>query len=114
MQLDTLIVTVLHLVDVPVLHHQDHLLLLLLTLTTYYCESGAEDSNDVAIYYLSDPLWDGSGCSLGNNCCSNINLPWFQYQLSQMTTDDIEVRICKDEGFSNEEILIDILELYVQ
>ena len=56
--------------------------------SNYYCESGAEDSNYVATYYLSDPLWDGSGCSSGNNCCSNINLPWFHYQLSQMTTDD--------------------------
>ena len=45
--------------------------------SNYYCESGAEDSNYVATYYLSDPLWDGSGCSSGNNCCSNINLPWF-------------------------------------
>ena len=31
-----------------------------------------------------------------------------------MTTDDIEVRICRDEEFDNEEILVDILELYVQ
>ena len=82
--------------------------------SNYYCESGAEDSNDVDTYYMSDPLWDGSGCSSGNNCCSNIILPWFQYQLSQMTEDDIEVRICRDEEFDNEEILIDILELYIQ
>ena len=82
--------------------------------SNYYCESGAETSNDVNAYYLSDPLWDGKGCSSGNNCCSNSNLPWFQYQLSEATQDDIDVRICKDESFSNEGILIDILELYVQ
>jgi len=82
--------------------------------SNYYCESGSDTTNDAAMYYLTDPLWDGSGCSSGNTCCSNINLPWFQYQLSEMTRDDIEVRICRDEGFSNEGILIDILELYIQ
>ena len=79
--------------------------------SNYYCESGVDGSGP---YYLSDPLWDGSGCSSGNTCCSNVNLPWFQYQLSEMTRDDIEVRICRDEVFLNEEILIDILELYIQ
>ena len=80
----------------------------------YYCESGSIDSIDINQYYLSDALWDGSGCSAGNNCCSNQNLPWFQYLLNQMTQNDIEVRMCEDENFSNEGVLIDILELYVQ
>ena len=82
--------------------------------SNFYCESGAEDSQNASRYYLSNPLWDGNGCSSGNNCCSIINLPWFQYQLSQMTTDDVEVRVCTNEEFSDEGILIDILELYVQ
>ena len=82
--------------------------------SNYYCESGVEGSQEISIYYLSDPLWDGNNCSSGNNCCSNIILPWFQYQLSQSTEDDIEVRICRSEDFNNEEILIDILELYIQ
>ena len=82
--------------------------------SNYYCESGAEDTKNVSAYYLSDPLWDGSGCSSGNNCCSNVNLPWFQYQLNQMTTDDIEVRICTNERFWDEGVLVDILELYIQ
>ena len=82
--------------------------------SNYYCESGVENSHDAFTYYLSDPLWDGSGCYLGNNCCSNINLPWFQYLLSQMTTDDVEIRICTNEKFSDERILLDILELNVQ
>ena len=52
--------------------------------SNYYCESGSQGSTGQFTYYLSDPLWDGSGCPSGNNCCSNINLPWFQYQLSQI------------------------------
>ena len=82
--------------------------------SNYYCESGAGNSFSEEVYYLSDPLWDGNGCSSSNNCCSNTNLPWFQYQLSMATQDDIEVRICRDEEFANEGVLIDILELYIQ
>ena len=82
--------------------------------SNYCCESGTSNSFSYGTYYFSDPLWDGSDCSSSNTCCSNINLPWFQDQLSEMTQDDIEVRICADERFSNEGVIIDILELYVQ
>ena len=83
--------------------------------SNYYCESGAANNIfNYGTYYLSDPLWDGNGCSSDNTCCSNTNLPWFQHQLTEMTQDDIEVRICRDEAFVNEEILIDILEIYIQ
>ena len=82
--------------------------------SNYYCESGTGNSFYHETYYFSDPLWDGSGCSSGNTCCSNNNLPWFQYQLSEMTQDDIEVRICTDEEFFNEGVLIDIIELFIQ
>ena len=80
----------------------------------YYCESGAVDTYDHTMYYLSDPLWDGAGCSVGNNCCSNANQPWFYHKANRKTQDDIEVRICRDENFSNDGILVDILKLYVQ
>ena len=53
--------------------------------SNYYCESGSNDTDDSNMYYQSDPLWDGSGCSPSNTCCSNTNLPWFQYQLSMVT-----------------------------
>ena len=79
----------------------------------YYCESGAGSSwSDVN--YMSDVLWDGAGCSSGNNCCSNSNLPWFYRELSQSTQDDIEVRMCMDERFDNEAVLITSLTLYIQ
>ena len=80
----------------------------------YYCESGAGSTWEASTYYLSDVLWDGAGCSAGNTCCSDPNLPWFYRQLSQTTQDDIEVRSCMDEPFSNEAVLITNLELYVQ
>ena len=77
----------------------------------YYCESGAERTINWDRYYvLSDALWDGAGCSANNSCCSNPNLPWFYHQLSESTQDDLEVRSCMDQPFSNEAILITNLE----
>ena len=80
----------------------------------YYCESGAGSTSDTDTHHLSDVLWDGERCSAGNSCCSDPNLPWFYHQLNQTTQDDIEVRSCMDEPFSNEAVLITDLELYVQ
>ena len=41
----------------------------------YYCESGTTASPaNGAMYYLYDPLWDGSGCSKNNTCYSNDRL----------------------------------------
>ena len=81
----------------------------------YYCESAGTDGSDKLTYHLSDPLWDGRNCSVNNNCCSNTNQPWFYHQLSEITRDDIEARICRNGVFSsNEGILIDILELYIE
>ena len=34
--------------------------------SNYYCESGAINSYSEEAYYLSDPLWDGNGCSIGS------------------------------------------------
>jgi len=80
----------------------------------YYCESGTGSSWSNGVNYLSDVLWDGAGCSAGNTCCSDSNLPWFYRQLGQTTQDYIEVRICTGEGFSNEALLMTELELYIQ
>ena len=51
-------------------------------------------------------------------CEATVNsistLPWFYRQLSDNTQDDVEVRICTDQAFSDEAILISSLELYVE
>ena len=82
--------------------------------SNYYCESGAEFSGNGNDYYFSDPLWDAAGCSINGNCCLNTDQPWFHRQLDNMIQDDIEVRICGDSDFTDDAILIDILELYIQ
>jgi len=47
----------------------------------YFCESGATSAPITSTYYFSDPLWDGSGCSSNNNCCSITPQPWFNCNL---------------------------------
>ncbi len=48
-------------------------------------------------FYGGDPLWDGAGCGPLNTCCTFNNPPWFYKELPAPTTDDIEMRVCKDQ-----------------
>ena len=83
----------------------------------YFCESSITRSNGSIIgtfWPNSDPLWDGQGCGPTSSCCTFNSPPWFNVQLSSPTTDDIEVRICGDEGIRNEDTPIQLIELYVK
>ena len=79
----------------------------------YYCESGNPTNTfRVDQLFLDDPLWDGKQCE--GTCCTGRNSPpWFSVQLPAPTTDTIEVRICADESNDNEDILIQLLEIFV-
>ena len=77
----------------------------------YFCDT-AEGSSFRNIFYPLDPLWDGEGCGPTNACCSFNNPPWFVKDLSSLTTDDIEMRVCRPA--SNGSTPIEIVELYVQ
>ena len=79
----------------------------------YFCDTGS--SNVVSyVFYSDDPLWDGAGCGSLNRCCSFNNPPWFYKQLPQPTTDDIEMRVCRNEAESNEDIAIEMFDIYIQ
>ena len=82
----------------------------------YYCESGVKDQTTHLFntYFTGDPLWDGSGCSSGNNCCSAPGLPWFHRQLPRTTSEDIEIRMCTNQPFDDESVLVKQAQLYVQ
>ena len=79
----------------------------------YFCESGNTGGYENRMY-LEDPLWDGYGCGPGNSCCAQAGMPWFCRTLPQEVSEDIEVRLCSDEGVSGEEVYIELLEVYVQ
>ena len=85
----------------------------LLEMTTTVSQAMYVDGFENSVYYLSDPLWDGNGCSNTNGCCGQIGMPWFYKRLPRKVTDDFEVRICKDKSLANVNIAIEKLELYV-
>lgn len=79
----------------------------------YFCATASKDQWRRR-YYPEDPLWDGRGCGPSNTCCMFNRPPWFMKQLPATTTDNIEMRVCADEPRDNEDIAIEIVELYVQ
>ena len=82
----------------------------------YYCESASVLGTEGAAqdrWYPDDPLWDGEGCPAGNTCCDPPNLPWFSRAINTPSTADIELRVCHDEPASNEDVSVELFELYV-
>ena len=76
----------------------------------YYCESGFVSNYENRIAW-EDPLWDGAGCvTPGNTCCQRYG--WFHKQVNQ-SSDSIEVRWCAEEERSNEDVLTDLVEIWV-
>ena len=41
-------------------------------------------------------------------------MPWFYRLLDDTSKDDNELRVCSDQGYSDEGIPLDIIEIYVQ
>ena len=82
----------------------------------YFCESGITqwDLHTFVLWPNGDPLWDGQGCGPTSSCCTFNSPPWFNVQLSSPTTDNVEVRICGDQGIGNEDSPVQLIELYVK
>lgn len=80
----------------------------------YFCDTGAPEGWQFGVLYSDNPLWDGSGCGPTSSCCTFNSPPWFCKQLPQPTTDNIEVRVCTNQAQSDEDVLIEQIELYVQ
>ena len=43
--------------------------------------------------------WTG----LQSTCCTNPNMPWFLKPLNKTITDNIELRVCSNEGLLDED-----------
>ena len=79
----------------------------------YYCQSGSQLIPDHGTYF-NRPLWQVDGCTNAkNNCCANVGLPWFYRHFPYPEYDDIEVRICSNQAYSDEATLIDRLRLEI-
>ena len=70
----------------------------------YFCEVASSGE---------DPLWDGMGCPSASTCCTFHNPPWFCKAVTT-TSDAIEVRVCRDENRGNEDIQLELIEMFVQ
>ena len=79
----------------------------------YYCESGTNSPAKYETFYLSDQLWDGQNCPANSGCCAQLGMPWFYRRTPVPLSENIEVRICKDEQHSNEDIAIEEMEIYI-
>ena len=82
----------------------------------YYCEAGYHATRThTGVFYTYDPLWDGKNCGSSEvNCCKGPLIPWFYKSLTHSTTNAIEMRVCCDEGTSNEDVTFKQYEIYVK
>ena len=78
----------------------------------YFCDSGSNFHTTPK--FIHRHVWDGKGCASGNSCCSFNRPPFFYRQLPRRTSRFLEVRVCGDESNTNEEALMESVELYVQ
>ena len=61
----------------------------------YYCETGNDNKNASLDFFHNDPLWDGQQCDgVEAPCCTHPNMPWFIKSLDEITTEDIQLRLC--------------------
>ena len=81
----------------------------------YYCSSATQNFPAQKVY-TENPLWQEFTCTdYRDNCCANVGMPWF-YREFPTTQENVkfEIRICFNQPYSDEAILIDKLALYVQ
>ena len=81
----------------------------------FFCESGFHSPwSWQFILYPDDVLWDGQDCTSTSSCCQFNNPPWFTKNLTNATTDDIELRICTNNSPREDDVPLELIELYVQ
>ena len=79
----------------------------------YFCDSGTLLFPAPYWTYTTNPIWDGTGCARTSTCCSFNSPPWFCKKLPRPTTDDIEVRVCRDQSGTDEDIHVSLIEIYI-
>jgi dynein heavy chain len=77
----------------------------------YFCDTG--NANPSPSLNADDPLWDGEGCGPTSTCCEFNNPPWFCTTLPQPTTDDIEVRVIHDHASTDEDTIINLIDINI-
>ena len=80
---------------------------------TYYCETAFATTSRSNRIAWENPLWDGAGstCGTGGQCCATFG--WFHKTVHPSTSDHIEVRWCADQDRNNEDVLTELVEIWV-
>ena len=82
----------------------------------YFCESGYVYNNGAlsSSLYSNDTLWDGRNCHSTSTCCSLHNPPYFTKTLNHTTTNNLELRMCFHDPSYDDNIAVELVELYVK
>ena len=81
----------------------------------YFCETvQAATSGNSYVFVLENPLWDGAGCRGVSECCSFNSPPWFHRKLQEPTMEPIVMTVRLDEPAHNEDLAIEVIDIYVQ
>ena len=81
----------------------------------FFCESGFHSAfTGQYILFPDDVLWDGQNCTSTSTCCQFNNPPWFTKNLTNATTDDIELRNRTNSSPGYDDVPLELIELYVQ
>ena len=83
----------------------------------YFCESayihpGYRNRSLEQQLHYNDMLWDGKDCLSTSTCCSLNRPPYFTKNLTEATSDDIELRIC--DFWTEINIAVEMVEIYVK
>jgi len=79
----------------------------------YFCESGTDHETDFYEEFTDDPIWDAMNCEATQvNCCDRG--PWFYREFNTAFLDEVELRLCLDQDTSDEDIGLQLIELWVQ
>ena len=83
----------------------------------YFCETavttGSANSNPIQFFQMTHSGMERT-CGPESTCCEFNNPPYFCKHLSEPTVDDIEVRICAEEDTQNEDVPIELIEIFIQ
>ena len=79
----------------------------------FHCETAFAAETGSRRIAWENPLWDGAGsaCGTGGRCCATFG--WFHKTVSPSTSDHIEVRWCAGSPMNNEDVLTELVEIWV-
>ena len=84
----------------------------------YYCEyactESLDDCEDSRVLYTGDRLWDGRQCGPAEKGGCSSTQPWFHKVLDCIISDDIELRICSNANTDNEDVPLELYEIFIK